>query len=119
MQYCHLNKIIPLRLPPHSTHLLQPLDVVIFQQWKHWHAESIDHHIQHGVGVFNRHTFLSNLEEIRSLTLTFNNIQSVFHRCGYIFFYSYQVLQQIPEILKESDQQNENDDENENELDEI
>ena len=53
LRYCELNKIIPLQLPAHTTHFLQPLDVVIFQQWKHWHAEAIDQHIQHGVGEFN------------------------------------------------------------------
>ena len=29
-EYCEAHKIIPLYLPPHSTHLLQPLDVGIF-----------------------------------------------------------------------------------------
>jgi hypothetical protein len=43
VQYCEMQKIILLRLPPHSTLFLQPLDVVIFQQWKHWYAEAIDH----------------------------------------------------------------------------
>ena len=37
LRYCELNKVIPLQLPAHSTHFLQPLDVVIFQRWKHWH----------------------------------------------------------------------------------
>ena len=32
MQYCHLNKILSLCLSSHSTHLLQSLDVMIFQQ---------------------------------------------------------------------------------------
>ena len=32
VQYCEIEKIILLHLPPHSTHFLQPLDVVIFQQ---------------------------------------------------------------------------------------
>ena len=27
VQYCESNQIIPLCLPPHSTHILQPLDV--------------------------------------------------------------------------------------------
>ena len=43
VRYCEMQKVILLRLPSHSTHFLQPLDVVIFQQWKHWHAEAIDH----------------------------------------------------------------------------
>ena len=53
LRYCELNKIIVLQLPSHSTHFLQPLNVAIFQQWKHWHAEAIDRHIRHGAGKFN------------------------------------------------------------------
>ena len=84
--------MIVLQLSPHSTHFLQPLDVVIFQQWKHWHTEKIDHHIRQGIGEFNRQTFLANLESIRQLTLTPGNIKSAFRRCGYVPFRSQQVL---------------------------
>ncbi|KAI0994129.1 hypothetical protein K3495_g14054 [Podosphaera aphanis] len=37
VDYCHNNKILPFLLPPHSTHLLQPLDIGVFQQYKHYH----------------------------------------------------------------------------------
>jgi hypothetical protein len=30
IQYCEAHKIIPFCLPPHTTHILQPLDVVLF-----------------------------------------------------------------------------------------
>jgi hypothetical protein len=33
IQYCHSHKIIPFCLPPHTTHLLQPLDVVLFSAY--------------------------------------------------------------------------------------
>ena len=42
LEYCEKKKIIPFCLPPHTTHLLQPLDVVLFQPYKHYHAEAID-----------------------------------------------------------------------------
>jgi hypothetical protein len=35
IRYCEANNIIPFGLPPHLTHLLQPLDVVVFQPLKH------------------------------------------------------------------------------------
>ena len=33
--YCNQHKIMPFRMPPHTTHLLQSLDVVVFQPYKH------------------------------------------------------------------------------------
>ena len=42
IQYCDNEKIVPFCLLPHTTHLVQPLDVVLFQPYKHWHAEKID-----------------------------------------------------------------------------
>lgn len=39
--YCWQHKIVPFILQPHSTHMLQPLNVGVFQPLKHWHQESI------------------------------------------------------------------------------
>ena len=39
VKYCEDHKIIPFFLPPHSSHLLQPLDVGVFSAYKHWHSE--------------------------------------------------------------------------------
>ena len=74
VRYCEMEKIILLHLPPHSTHFLQPLNVVIFQQWKHWHAEAIDQ----GIGEFDRQTFLANIESIRNTTFSKGNVKSAF-----------------------------------------
>lgn len=95
VRFCELEKVILLRLPPHSTHFLQPLDVVIFQQWKHWHAEAIDHAVRHGVGEFDRQTFLANLESIRKATFKEGNIKSAFRKCGFWPFRPVEVLSQI------------------------
>ena len=93
--YCEQNKIVVLRLPPHSTHFLQPLDVVIFQQWKHWHSEVVDYSIRHGVGQFNKQSFFAYLEQIRKKTFTKKSIYSSFRRCGYIPFMPRVVLEEI------------------------
>ena len=34
IEYCWKNNIRPFQLPPHSTHLTQPLDVGAFQKFK-------------------------------------------------------------------------------------
>ena len=43
IQYCWDHKIVPFRLPPHSTHLTQPLDLTVFGPMKHYHRLAVDH----------------------------------------------------------------------------
>jgi len=42
LDYYDQYKIIVFCLPPHSSHLLQLLNVVIFQPYKHYHAEGVE-----------------------------------------------------------------------------
>lgn len=42
IDFCEEKHIIPFGLPPHITHILQPLDVVCFQPLKHYHAKALD-----------------------------------------------------------------------------
>ena len=95
VRYCEMEKILLLRLPPHSTHFLQPLDVVIFQQWKHWHAEAIDHAVRYRVGDFDKQTFLSNIELIRQATFKEGSIKSAFRKCGFVPFRPNVVIREI------------------------
>lgn len=40
VRVCYSKNIPPFHLPPHTIHLLQPLDVVCFQPLKHYYAEA-------------------------------------------------------------------------------
>jgi hypothetical protein len=42
LEFCEFNNIHVFGLPPHTSHILQPLDVVLFQPYKHWHAQTLD-----------------------------------------------------------------------------
>lgn len=42
IDYCYNHNIWPLCLPPHTTHLLQPLDVGCFQPLKHYLGLAVD-----------------------------------------------------------------------------
>ncbi|ERF69424.1 hypothetical protein EPUS_09427 [Endocarpon pusillum Z07020] len=42
LEYCEQQNIHIFALPPHTSHLLQPLDVVLFQPYKHFHARAVD-----------------------------------------------------------------------------
>src|SRR4051812_4027602 len=40
--HCLLHHIVLLYLPPHSTHLIQPLDLGIFNQYQHHYGNLVD-----------------------------------------------------------------------------
>ena len=95
LQFCQQQKVIVVLLTPHTTHFMQPLDVALFQQWKHYHAEAIDHSVRRGCGNFDRSAFLGYIEKIRELTFTPRNIKAGFRKCGYWPFRPVEVLQQL------------------------
>ena len=84
IQYCWDHQIIPFSLRPHTTHLCQPLDLVVFQPYKHWHGEAIDSAIRRGAEEFDKLDFLSNLAEIREKTFKKTTIQSAWRKAGII-----------------------------------
>jgi DDE superfamily endonuclease len=59
LERCWDRMIVPFCLPPHTTHLLQPLDVCCFQPLKHYHAEAIDDAVRSGDTTFTRIEFLA------------------------------------------------------------
>ena len=38
LKFCEQQNVVVVLLPPHTLHFLQPLDVSVFQQWKHHHS---------------------------------------------------------------------------------
>jgi DDE superfamily endonuclease len=64
----HDNNIYPYTFPSHLTHILQPLDVGIFQPYKHWHQEAVHASIRNLNLDYNISSFLRDLPEIRSQT---------------------------------------------------
>ncbi|KAI6778341.1 transposase [Emericellopsis cladophorae] len=80
--YCAKKRIIPFALPPHLTHLLQPLDVVVFQPLKHYHAKALDVIIRDGVVNVTKLEFLSLIEGVRRQAFTAKTIKSAFKKTG-------------------------------------
>ena len=95
LKFCEMQNVVVVLLPPHTTHFLQPLDVAVFQQWKHYHAQVIDRSVRQGVGSLDKSHFLAYIEEIRTLALTPRNVKSGFRKCGYWPFRPEGVLQQL------------------------
>ena len=82
VKLCWLKKIIPICLPPHLTHFLQPLDLVIFSVVKRLYLSKVDEYAACGITGINREYFLKILGEIRPQIYTRELIRSAFEAAG-------------------------------------
>ena len=101
IQYCDDHAIIPFGLPPHSTHLLQPLDVVVFQPYKHWHSRAVDQCVRDGIGKVTKLEFLGFIQDVRLQTFKEATIKSAFKKTGIHPFDANLVLNVLRERIKE------------------
>lgn len=74
--------VVVCALPTHATHLLQPLDVKIFQQCKHFHQKAIDTAVGGFDFEYKLRTFLTHLPQIRRQSLTVWTILSGWRTSG-------------------------------------
>ena len=59
-----MYKIIPICLLPHSTYLLQPLDLVIFLVLKRLYLAKVNEYTLNGITGINKEYFLKIIGEI-------------------------------------------------------
>src|SRR4051812_21267602 len=76
VKYCDQKKIFPFSFPPHTTHLLQPLDGVPFQSYKNFHRKVVNQQSRLGALEFDKIDFLTKLKDIRTKTFTQRIIRS-------------------------------------------
>lgn len=69
VEYAQIIRICPFRFPAHSTHLLQPLGGVPFQQYKHLYGRVVNEVARLGF-AFNKNDFCEGLYDIRIETFT-------------------------------------------------
>ena len=74
--------IIVWAFPSHLTHVLQPLDVGIFQPYKHWHRQSVLRAIREVDITYNLPLFMRDLPHMREQTFKEATIQSAFRKAG-------------------------------------
>ncbi|KID81501.1 transposase, partial [Metarhizium majus ARSEF 297] len=82
IEYCERHRIIPFALPPHLTHILQPLDVVVFQPLKHYHAKALDIIVRDGVLNITKIEFLACIQAVRKQAFKTATILSAFRKTG-------------------------------------
>lgn len=89
------HKIILFRLPPHSTHLTQPLDVGCFQPFKNHHFQAMNRVVRLGDVEFGKLQFLAEFQAMRDKTFTEATIRSAWEKTGLIPFNPEMVLSKI------------------------
>ena len=57
--YCVQHKIILFGIPPHTTHLLQPLDVGLFSPLQHYYSKEVDICARLGSSAIGKGNFMS------------------------------------------------------------
>jgi hypothetical protein len=83
-QYCAENKIITLCMPPHTSHLLQPLDVSCYSPLKRAYGREVEELARQGVYHIDKIDFLTAYTRIRPTVFTQQNIQAGFQATGLV-----------------------------------
>ncbi len=96
IQYCCDHSIVALCLPPHSTHLLQPLDVGVFGPLSKAYKKCVHLHSRYGAVNVNKLDFLRYYQEARSTAITTHNILSAWRGAGLIPFNPSVIISRLP-----------------------
>ncbi len=71
-----------LKACPHLTHCMQPLDVGVFQPYKHWHDQVIQDAVATLFVEYSIGQFLNDLTKIRNNTFKASTIRHAFEKSG-------------------------------------
>ena len=110
-QYCQDNNIITLCMPPHSSHLLQPLDIGCFSPLKALYSKQIEKLVQLWINHITKLEFLPAFKEAFRAVFTEQNIKSGFWATGLVLYNPDNVLSHLdlqlktptPPLIKEQD----------------
>jgi hypothetical protein len=94
-QTCTENNIIPVCMPPHSSHLLQPLDVSCFAVLKRQYGQLVEQGMRLGFNFIDKHDFLIAYPTARTMAFKAENIQNGFAATGLVPFDPDRVYHQL------------------------
>ena len=97
MRFCEQQKIIIFFLLPHTSHILQPLDVGVFNVYKHWHSDIVLAASHAGCGPITKNDFLASLKIIRDKTFKPRTIMHGFRDTGIVPYNPQIVIDQLDE----------------------
>jgi hypothetical protein len=94
-RFCEQHHIVPLCMPAHTSHLLQPLDVGVFSPLKRAYGLEIQSLMRLGINHIDKEDFIATYSKIRPHVITQSNIQSGFRATGLIPLDSDAVLSKL------------------------
>ena len=83
---CKKKNIITLCMPPHSSHLLQPLDVACFAPLKRAYGDAISALARNRIYHINKESFLPAFQEVFPKVFTTQNVCAGFRGAGLVPF---------------------------------
>jgi hypothetical protein len=90
--FCKEHSIITLCMPPHSSHLLQPLDISCFAVLKRFYGQQIEEYMRNGLNHIDKADFLTAYIMARNESMTTNTVRSGFLATGLVPFDPERVL---------------------------
>ncbi|EED12353.1 conserved hypothetical protein [Talaromyces stipitatus ATCC 10500] len=97
---CTENNIIPVCMPPHSSHLLQPLDVGCFAVLKRHYGQLVEQRMRLGFNHIDKIDFLTTFPKARTMAYKAQTVRNSFIATGLVPFNPDRVYQQLTVRLK-------------------
>ncbi|KAF2186372.1 hypothetical protein K469DRAFT_726379 [Zopfia rhizophila CBS 207.26] len=89
----HTLRIWPFLLPSHTTYILQPLDIAVFQPFKYYHKKRVEIETRLSCDNFNKVEFLHAIQDVRKKAYKPGTLQSAFKQAG---LWPYNLLAKLP-----------------------
>jgi len=99
-QYCQDNNIITLCMPPHSSHILQPLDVGCFSPLKKSYGKQIENLVRVRINHITKLEFLPAFKDAFQVAFTKQNIKAGFRATGLVPYNPGNVISHLDLRLK-------------------
>lgn len=93
--YCKENNIVTLCMPPHSSHILQPLDVGCFSPLKTAYGKQIEGMMRASITHITKEDFFPAFLAAHKAAITPENIQGGFRGAGLVPFDPEKVISQL------------------------
>ncbi|RPA88402.1 hypothetical protein L873DRAFT_1726169, partial [Choiromyces venosus 120613-1] len=91
-EFCDSNNIICFCLPPHSTHILEPLGICLFGPLQKYYGKMIEnYHITTNIEI-NHCNFLPLYKYARTQAYTIENVKSAIHKTWIVPFLPHMIL---------------------------